>query len=134
MRRDATMRLSKKYLERCATVRLYTEPKSATNPGGSFWVVPYRNAKTGIAIPLNDENIDRFFKNNGRGVPFACGISNACLDNKGLFPHPVIYVQTYGCVTYIVVATEKGGMTPSFAIRYSHSHGRLVNDFDELGA
>lgn len=101
------------------TARLYYNKEN-------FYNVAYTNAKQDVTLSLTEA----YFKSQGRGKPWSCGISNAILDQKDRFPHVVLYAQTIGSATYIVTKTNSGGQ-PSHAVRYSHKGGSLQEAYDK---
>lgn len=118
-------RMSQKRLERLPETKLFSDKKDK-NGKLKFVRVRYYNAPWNADVPL----ILEYFKPNGRGLPWACGVSNACHDNKTLFNHPVLMVYTKGTAVYIVIEMEEGGMTPRLAVRYNHNYGKPIDAFD----
>lgn len=119
------MRISKKRLASLPTFRLYNGKKDR-NGKPQYVRVPYINASIPVDVPLEM----KYFTPNGKGLPWACGVSNACLDHRDLFDHPVLYVYTIGTATYILVLTEEGGITPKLFIRYNQNGGKLIDEYD----
>ena len=114
------MRMTQAALNKLPKVRLYISEKTY------FWV-PYKNAPKSIkGIPLLADH----FKENGKGLPWACGLSKAVMEFALHLPHPVYYVHTIGSTIYVVAMVDRGGL-PRFAIRYRHHQSELVSAFDE---
>jgi hypothetical protein len=117
------MKISQKHLESLPTVRL------KYHDDDHYITVPYINATNDVDVPLR---LDHFTR-KGRGIGWECGISNAVLESRDLFDHPVLYVHTIGSATYILVMTNPGG-SAKLAMRYSHTMIALLDAYDKSRA
>jgi len=113
------MRITQATLDKLPSTRLYVSEKT-------YFIVPYKNAPKPIKIGLETDD----FRENGKGLSWDCGVSEAIKRQKTLFGHPVFAAFTIGSVCYVIAKETTNGI-PQFAYRYRHRGGKMVSAYDK---